>query len=222
MLSLEQKKYAKTYLDFKSKIYISPLGIKNHPFISKPNQVNSIVKIISCSNIKQVKRIDKIISFLIEFADLNQNLKIHWSHIGFGDLKILNNQIERASKRKNLLISFLGTKTPNEIFEIYRNNRFDFFLNYSDHEGMPVSIMEAMSFGLPIVATNVGSTSTLTHGLDLIIFDKDIEINELIKKIKNNLKYFKNSSFRRDIKENCLLKFNEEINYKKHFSFFFK
>ena len=35
-------------------------------------------------------------------------------------------------------------------------NDFDLFVNMSLSEGIPVSIMEAISFGIPIIATNVG------------------------------------------------------------------
>ena len=37
------------------------------------------------------------------------------------------------------------------------------FLNVSSSEGVPVSIIEAMSFGIPCIATNVGGTVSYTH-----------------------------------------------------------
>ena len=38
----------------------------------------------------------------------------------------------------------------------YETNHVDLFINVSSSEGIPVSIMEALSFGIPVIATNVG------------------------------------------------------------------
>ncbi|NJK95527.1 MAG: glycosyltransferase [Bacteroidales bacterium] len=37
------------------------------------------------------------------------------------------------------------------------------FLNTSLSEGVPVSVMEALSFGLPVIATDVGGTGELIN-----------------------------------------------------------
>ena len=35
--------------------------------------------------------------------------------------------------------------------------KMDFYIVSSDEEGLPVSMLEAMSFGLPVIATDVGA-----------------------------------------------------------------
>ena len=61
--------------------------------------------------------------------------------------------------------------------EFYRNNAINLFINLSDSEGIPVSIMEAMSFGIPCIATNVGGTSEIVvNGINgYLIDDEDDE-----------------------------------------------
>ena len=43
----------------------------------------------------------------------------------------------------------------------YRRNRVDLFISLSSSEGLPVSMMEAISFGIPILATDVGGVSEI-------------------------------------------------------------
>jgi glycosyltransferase involved in cell wall biosynthesis len=48
--------------------------------------------------------------------------------------------------------------------------RFDCYVSSSDEEGQPVAVLEAMSYGLPVVATDVGAISaTLADGRDGLI-----------------------------------------------------
>ena len=51
-----------------------------------------------------------------------------------------------------------------------------FFVNVSESEGIPVSIMEAASFGIPIIATDVGGTSEIVDNSNGFL----IENNKLI------------------------------------------
>ncbi len=53
-------------------------------------------------------------------------------------------------------ILFLGQKNQDEIIDIL--SATDIFVNPSYSEGLPTSVMEAASIGLPIVATDVGGT----------------------------------------------------------------
>ena len=76
--------------------------------------------------------------------------------IGDGeDRKILENEIAKLSIKKNVLL--LGKVTD----ALRYLRAFDIYVCSSVKEGLPYSIIEAMSAGLPIVATNVGGIPEL-------------------------------------------------------------
>jgi len=65
-------------------------------------------------------------------------------------------------------IFFLGQKDLQEVVDILSAS--DIFVNPSYSEGLPTSVMEAASVGLPIVATDVGGTrEIIEHGKSGII-----------------------------------------------------
>ena len=47
--------------------------------------------------------------------------------------------------------------------EYYSANRVDLFISLSASEGLPVSMMEAISFGIPILATGVGGVPEIVN-----------------------------------------------------------
>ena len=59
---------------------------------------------------------------------------------------------------------FKGQVSNEEIHKFYRENYVDCFITTSSSEGLPVSIMEAMSYGIPIIATDVGGIREMIDG----------------------------------------------------------
>ncbi|WP_347000298.1 glycosyltransferase, partial [Bacteroides cellulosilyticus] len=81
---------------------------------------------------------------------------------------------------KNINYVLTGQVSNAKILDFYRNNHVDLFINVSSSEGIPVSIMEAISFGIPVVATNVGGTNEIVvDGEDGFLLGKDFELKEL-------------------------------------------
>lgn len=112
--------------------------------------------IVSCSNMIPLKRIELII-YALEI--LRYHKKILWLHFGDG---VLRKELEKlASDRlgstKGISYRFLGHYPNNELLEYYNRNKVDLFINTSSTEGIPVSIMEAQSFGIPVIATDTGA-----------------------------------------------------------------
>lgn len=67
---------------------------------------------------------------------------------------------------------------------------FDLFINTTNFDNTPVSVMEAMALGLPVVSTNVGGMPFLiNHTIDGILVDKENEnqmATAIIKIIEDN------------------------------------
>jgi glycosyltransferase involved in cell wall biosynthesis len=79
-----------------------------------------------------------------------------------------------------------GWVDNRDLIEFYRNNPVDIFVNFSTNEGVPVSIMEANSFGIPAVATDVDGTGEVCisgHSGLLIEVDEPEDPSALAKKV---------------------------------------
>lgn len=118
------------------------------------NPVNacSIPTLVSCSNMVDVKRIDKIIDAL-KSADK----EMRWYHFGDGPLR---EQLEQKAQElpPHVEYRFMGVVNNEELMRFYQTNHVDAFINVSSSEGVPVSVMEGLSFSIPAIATDVGGT----------------------------------------------------------------
>jgi glycosyltransferase involved in cell wall biosynthesis len=142
------------YREFKSKFSVDYLGTKDYG-VGIHNEKDPFV-IVSCALVSSVKRIDKLVSALSLIDDYN----IKWIHIGDGpDFQALCNYAkQKLNNKRNISYELKGYMTNENIMDFYKHNNTNLFVNTSSSEGLPVSIMEAISFGMPVIATDVGST----------------------------------------------------------------
>lgn len=144
------------------RIEISPLGVPLPRQLSVPSPPGQL-HLVSVSFCVRVKRIDKIIEALALLADQEPTLSIHWTHIGDGPL-LAQHKLraeEKFAGKSNLTHEFKGNLSNKAVKSFYLSQPVDVFVNASESEGIPVSIMEAMSCGVPAVAPNIGGISFL-------------------------------------------------------------
>jgi glycosyltransferase involved in cell wall biosynthesis len=72
---------------------------------------------------------------------------------------------------------------PSAVPRFYSNNPVDLFLNVSESEGIPVSIMEAMAAGIPVIATDVGGSAEIVDDSVGTIVPADTTAESLAKSI---------------------------------------
>lgn len=138
----------------KIKTYTFRLGSRDCGITS--GSTDGILRIVSCSTVYPLKRVPLIYESIKIIKDRN----IEWTHIGdgpnFGELK----EIAQDSPA-NLQVNLLGNVSLDQVLDYYKNHKVDLFMNLSTNEGIPVSIMEAISFNIPVVATDVGGNSEI-------------------------------------------------------------
>lgn len=182
-------------------INLEKFKIKNKSFL-----------IVSCSNLIELKRVDMIIKTL-EILEKEYS-EIEWIHFGDG---IEKEKIENLAKNrlKKIKYNFKGHVTNNEIYEFYKNHEVLLFLHLSSSEGLPVSMMEAQSFGIPIVATNVGGVSEIVNDKTGILLSDNPKIEEIAKAIKKiiNLTNEEYKNYEKNSYKYWMKKFNATINY---------
>jgi colanic acid/amylovoran biosynthesis glycosyltransferase len=143
-------------------ITVSSLGVPLDDVLSQPSHAGAL-HIVSVSFCLPVKRLDRVVEALREFALRHQDIATSWTHIGAGPL--FEETRSLASSRfagiGNLTFEFLGEMTNDTVKKYYQNTPVDLFINASESEGIPVSIMEAMSAGVPAIAPDVGGISNL-------------------------------------------------------------
>ena len=137
------------------RIHVSRLGVKDPGAVSASSEDGSL-RILTCSRIQKVKRLDRAVAGIAEFARQRPAVAVEWTHFGDGALR----DTVRAATERELPASVqwsLRGEIPNaEVLEHYRRYPVDLLLNVSWSEGVPVSMMEAQSFGVPVVGTAVG------------------------------------------------------------------
>jgi glycosyltransferase involved in cell wall biosynthesis len=141
-----------------NKIVVSKMGTVCGGLSPIPQDEEQI-RIVSCSNVIKLKRLDLIILAL----SLVNHKNIEWIHFGGGPLMSEIVDLAKSVLGSNIKWEFKGQVTNSEIHKFYLENEIDAFVNVSAHEGVPVSIIEALSYGIPSVATNVGATAEVVN-----------------------------------------------------------
>jgi glycosyltransferase involved in cell wall biosynthesis len=177
----KQELIRQTSIEYKTKIKISRLGKNNHRQAIFKKEKSGFT-FCSCSNMVAIKRIHLIIDILKEL----QLDDIRWIHFGGGKLQ---QDIKQYAQKQipHIDFEFKGYVSNNKLLDFYASNYVDLFINVSESEGIPVSIMEAISAGIPILATNVGGTSEIVHKKFGLLIDKDFDVTLVAKKIESFL-----------------------------------
>ena len=173
------KSYFENYLNRRldNRVAVSRLGKFNNRQPNMESQSNSVL-ICSCSNLIPVKQVDKIIDVISQVHIEN----IRWIHFGDGPLRSQFEQLARE-KLPNVQYEFRGIVANDKILDFYADNYVDLFINLSSSEGIPVSIMEALSAGIPVVATDVGGTSEAVNSQNGFLISADFNISDVAQTI---------------------------------------
>ncbi len=104
-----------------------------------------------------------------------QGICVQVSFAGNGELReALSNQAQLLGIADQ--VTFLGNVDHTKLLDSYSAGRYDAFVLPSLHEGISIALIEAMSRGLPAVATDVGGTrELLTEGTGQLIPAEDVD-----------------------------------------------
>jgi glycosyltransferase involved in cell wall biosynthesis len=211
---LAVSEYAKKYLvsKFKAKaekIIVNHLGIKPSPALSPadPAQLN----IVSCSSLIPLKRVHLLPEIL-----KNVSIPASWTHFGNGP------EMEKVKKKcaelpANINVQLMGY-VPNENFlEFLGKNPVSFFMNVSEYEGLPVTLMEAISCGIPLVGCNICGVPEIVNEQTGFLIPANFDSKKVAKIIEREHREGKiyTSQYRERVTEFFLNNFSDEKNYKR-------
>ncbi len=159
----------------KAKRTVSYLGAKG--FERLPEERGNSFTVISVSNVIPLKRVDRIAEAVKQITCA----KLRWVHIGDGsELEAVKRAAAPAC------CEFTGAVPNDRIGEIFKRYSPDLFMTASSSEGgVPVSIAEAFSCGIPAVATAVGGIPEIVKdGSTGFLVSENAEPSELVKAIE--------------------------------------
>lgn len=138
------------------------------------------ITIVSCSTCAPHKRVD----WIVEALSLIDDLAVDWVHFGDGPLfeqvKALANK-----KLRNTSVTFKGMVPTEELYHYFSTNPIHAFVHASNAEGVPVSLMIAASFGIPVVAYDAMGVGELVNNEHGRLLSKGASISDFSEAIKD-------------------------------------
>lgn len=192
------------------KIEVSRLGVNAQKAPERSLDIKRAT-IVSCSSLIPLKRVEYIVRALSQIA----SLPVHWVHFGDGPLFTSIESLANEILPENISWELKGHVSNYDVMEWYSEHCVDLFINVSSSEGVPVSIMEAMSFGVPVIATNVGGNGEIVNDQNGRLVTSDPTIDELSSSILEMLNSLEDLAIKRKAAKNTWeTKYNADQNYK--------
>ena len=185
--------------DSNFEIHIIPNGVDLELFKTRDRDWSS-PRLLSVGRIVHQKGLDLAMHALGGLKELNWE----WHIAGDGpQMQALQSLAQELGIDDRVF--FLGWQSREQIRESYR--QANVFLFPSRHEGMPNAILEAMSSGLPVIATCIaGNEELVIQGqTGYLVPSEDIEsLQDALKKLLNNsaLRQQMGEASRRRVEEN--------------------
>ena len=172
-------------------------GVKIHTRALKTDYIDSLglekgKYIIGVGRFVEEKGFDDLIECFSNIK--NQSVKLVL--VGDADHETLYSRKlkEKATKKNIILTGFICGEKLNQTFSFAR-----LFIMPSYHEGLPIALLEAMSYNLDVLVSNI--PANLEVNLENEDYFKVGDINDLTKKLEEKLSQTKNRNFENLLKE---------------------
>jgi glycosyltransferase involved in cell wall biosynthesis len=163
-VSEDGARYLRDHVDgYASKVSVARLGIPLPP--DPPAGAADPPLIVSCSALLPRKRVH-----LIPRVLAGCGRPLHWIHFGDGPERECV-QAAAAGLPPGVTWELRGWVDNQVVREFYSQQAVSVFLSLSSSEGIPVSMMEAQSFGIPVVAIAAGGISELVTPRTGVLLD---------------------------------------------------
>ena len=204
----------KGYID-SNKLAFSRLGITSSQMGSLQKEESETLLLISLAYISPVKRLNRIAEALFNW----KGKKIKWEHIGvsYDENRSFENSVNAQFKdHPTVSVSFKGELQQKEIFDYFTSEMPDLLICTSESEGIPVSMMEAMAHGIPVLSVDVGGVHEIVahrkNGLLIPAAATDHEIRLALEEFIAFSPETKHA-MRQNAVKTYVEKFNAEKNY---------
>ena len=176
------------------------------------------INLITVGRLAPFKNIDKIILSLIELQSINSNI---YKLIIVGDGPQRKNLEKLVSENKlEELVTFTGQLKKNELNKYYLKS--DIYIQASGYEGLPHTLLEAISHNLSIISTPIGGTNEIlennTNGWTIDLVNGNYPDEKDIARKISYLQENQEEDINKKYKASLLLKkqFNKEINFQEY------
>lgn len=145
------------------------------------------VELLTVARLHPVKRLGLIMDVLAKVAGLNPDKELRWTIDGDGQCMEALVDKARALRVPNLQVRFAGALSNVEIQEQLSRTPPHWFIMMSYSEGIPISMGEAMSYGVPVITTEVGAIGELADSGCGILFPRDIDSEECARLLSSKI-----------------------------------
>ncbi len=136
------------------------------------------LRILTLAFVTPIKQLELLVDALARLPDI----PVEWHHVGGGPGEAaLQDRARRGLGPPGSSVAhFHGTKTAEQLRDFLDATDLDLLVSCSRHEGLPVSMMEACSYAIPILAPAVGGVGEIVHdGENGFLLPAPLRVEEL-------------------------------------------
>lgn len=161
----------------RGKVQLQRLGVRDPERIATKAGPDKPT-VVTCSSLSPIKRVHLVPEVLEHL-----HRPVHWVHLGDGPERT---RVEDAARRlgRETTWELLGHLDNQAVLDYYAGHSVDVLLSVSSLEGIPVAMMEAQSFGIPIVGCDVGAVGEIIDEATGILLRADAGPSEMAEGLR--------------------------------------
>lgn len=159
------------YPQHQQKLTVARLGTADHG--AAPWAPAGTLRLVSCAYLRPPKRLH-----LLAEALQHVQRPVHWTHFGGGPDEVALKAL-CATLPKHVQVELKASVPNAEVLAWYAAQPVDLCVLLSGHEGVPVSLMEAISFGVPVLVNAVGGMPELVDARTGVCLPAEVDARSL-------------------------------------------
>jgi colanic acid/amylovoran biosynthesis glycosyltransferase len=198
---------AERFPDSAAKVRITHLGTEDHG--AGPWEPSATLRVVSCAYLRHPKRIDKLARALARI-----HRPVHWVHFGDGpELSGLRALVKDLPP--HITVDLPGSVPNAAVLHHYRTRTVDVFALISEDEGVPVSLMEAASFGIPLLANDVGGVRAIVTDETGVLLAADAAEDDIAAGVLHAAARSADPAYRASVRGSWQKRFSAQSNYRR-------